>query len=99
MRNAPVGYFFDVMTNGFGAMPDYSSQITPADRWAIAAYVRALQLSQNATINEVPPEERGNIGRAEPAPHAGAAEITPPRLVAEPPAGGKTPQEQPQPPR
>ena len=43
LRNAPVGYFFDVMTNGFGAMPDYSQQVQPADRWAIAAYIRALQ--------------------------------------------------------
>jgi Cytochrome C oxidase, cbb3-type, subunit III len=55
LRKAPLGYFFDVMTNGFGAMPDYSSQIQPADRWAIAAYIRALQLSQNATQAELPP--------------------------------------------
>ena len=55
LRKAPLGYFFDVMTNGFGAMPDYSSQIEPADRWAIVAYVRALQLSQNATPAELPP--------------------------------------------
>ncbi len=43
LKDAPVGHFFDVMTNGFGAMPDYRAQIPPADRWAIAAYVRALQ--------------------------------------------------------
>ncbi len=49
LRKAPLGYFFDVMTNGFGAMPDYSMQITPRDRWNIVAYIRALQLSQNAT--------------------------------------------------
>lgn len=48
LRNAPVGHFFDVMTNGFGAMPDYSAQISVQDRWAIIAYIRALQLSQNA---------------------------------------------------
>ena len=54
LRRAPIGYFFDVMTNGFGAMPDYSQQITPADRWAIAAYIRALQLSQHATEADVP---------------------------------------------
>ena len=48
LRNAPLGHFFDVISNGFGAMPDYASQIHPADRWAIAAYIRALQLSQNA---------------------------------------------------
>ena len=49
LRKAPLGYFFDVMTNGFGAMPDYAMQITPEDRWKIVAYIRALQLSQNAT--------------------------------------------------
>src|SRR5262249_15964143 len=49
LRQAPLGYFFDVMTNGFGAMPDYAAQIPPRDRWCIVAYIRALQLSQNAT--------------------------------------------------
>jgi hypothetical protein len=53
LRNAPLGHFFAVMTNGFGAMPDYAAQVTPEDRWAIAAYIRALQLSQNATRNDV----------------------------------------------
>jgi hypothetical protein len=46
LREAPLGHFFDVMTNGFGVMPDYAAQVPPADRWAIAAYVRALQISQ-----------------------------------------------------
>jgi mono/diheme cytochrome c family protein len=46
--NAPIGHFFDVMTNGFGKMPDYAAQVAPYDRWAIAAYIRALQLSQHA---------------------------------------------------
>ena len=54
LRKVPLAYFFDVVTNGFGVMPDYSAQINPHDRWAIAAYVRALQLSQNATSAEVP---------------------------------------------
>jgi len=54
LRKAPLGYFFDVMTNGFGAMPDYASQISPRDRWCIVAYIRALQLSQNASTAEVP---------------------------------------------
>ena len=54
LRKAPLGYFFDVMTNGFGAMPDYASQIEPKDRWAIVAYIRALQLSQGATPADVP---------------------------------------------
>ncbi len=55
LRNAPLGHFFAVMTNGYGAMPDYSAQLTPADRWAVAAYIRALQLSQNATRSDVVP--------------------------------------------
>ena len=48
LRKAPLGYFFDTMTNGFGAMPPYAAQIPVEDRWKIAAYIRALQLSQNA---------------------------------------------------
>jgi mono/diheme cytochrome c family protein len=54
LRNAPIGYLFDVDTNGFGVMPDYAAQVTPRDRWCIAAYIRALQLSQNATSAEIP---------------------------------------------
>jgi len=54
LRKAPLGYFFDVMTNGFGAMPEYASQIPPRDRWTIVAYIRALQLSQQATTSDVP---------------------------------------------
>jgi mono/diheme cytochrome c family protein len=54
LQKAPVGYFYDIITEGFGIMPDYSSQIPPKDRWDIVAYVRALQLSQNATMAEVP---------------------------------------------
>jgi mono/diheme cytochrome c family protein len=50
---APVGYYFEVITKGFGAMPDYASQIPPNDRWAIIAYVRVLQFSQDATLNDV----------------------------------------------
>ena len=53
LRKAPLGHFFNVMTNGYGAMPDYSAQITPQDRWAIAAYIRALQLSQDAKPSDV----------------------------------------------
>jgi len=48
LRNAPLGHFFSVMTKGYGAMPDYSAQLTPEDRWAVVAYIRALQLSQDA---------------------------------------------------
>src|ERR1700743_1603431 len=53
LRNAPLGHFFAVMTNGYGAMPDYAAQVTPQDRWAIVAYIRALQLSQNATAADL----------------------------------------------
>jgi mono/diheme cytochrome c family protein len=54
LQKAPLGYFFDVMTNGFGIMPDYASQIPAQDRWNIVAYLRALQMSQNATMSDVP---------------------------------------------
>jgi len=64
LRNAPVGYFFDVMTHGFGAMQDYAAQVPVADRWAIAAYIRALQLSQNAPLDDVPANRRGDLDRA-----------------------------------
>ena len=67
LKDAPVGYFFDVMTNGFGAMQDYSAQATVPDRWAIAAYIRVLQLSRSATVNDVPADRRGDLDRpAEP---------------------------------
>ena len=55
LRNAPLGHFFNVMTNGYGAMPDYSAQLSPEDRWAVVAYIRALQLSQNAKPGDVAP--------------------------------------------
>jgi mono/diheme cytochrome c family protein len=61
LRQAPAGHFYDVMTNGFGAMPDYRTQIEPADRWAIVAYIRALQRSQHATIADVPPDEAAKL--------------------------------------
>jgi hypothetical protein len=71
LRDAPVGYFYDVITRGFGAMPDYASQIPVEDRWAIVAYVRALQLSQGAAVADVPAERRADLdapaGGAEPA--------------------------------
>ena len=55
---APLGHFFAVITNGYGSMPEYSAQLTPEDRWAVAAYIRALQLSQNATRADVPGTEQ-----------------------------------------
>jgi hypothetical protein len=61
LRQAPAGYFFDVMTNGFGVMPDYAQQVHPEDRWAIVAYIRALQLSQHATLADVPQVQRQQL--------------------------------------
>jgi len=55
---APIGHFFDVITNGFGAMPSYAARVEPDDRWRIAAYIRVLQLSENATIEDVPSDQR-----------------------------------------
>jgi mono/diheme cytochrome c family protein len=82
IRQQPVGYWFDVMTNGFGAMPDYRAQVAPEDRWAIAAYIRALQLSQRATTADVPPESLKELN-APPAP------TTPPAVGhSGPEAGG-----------
>ena len=63
LRSAPVGQLFDVITNGFGAMPDYAAQIAPADRWAIVAYVRALQLSEHAALTDVPADRRSELDR------------------------------------
>ena len=56
LKEARVGHFFDVITNGFGAMADYAAQINVRDRWAIVAYIRALQLSQNVPLGDVPTE-------------------------------------------
>jgi mono/diheme cytochrome c family protein len=61
LRQSPNGYFYDVITNGFGAMYGYSAQIPPRDRWAIVAYVRALQLSRNAKLAELPPDVREKV--------------------------------------
>jgi mono/diheme cytochrome c family protein len=61
LRKAPAGHFFEVMTNGYGAMYSYAGRITPEDRWAIVAYIRALQLSQHATMDDVPPEQRQKL--------------------------------------
>ena len=61
LRQAPNGYFYDVITNGFGAMLGYSAQIPPRDRWAIVAYVRALQLSRNIKVSELSAEQREKV--------------------------------------
>jgi mono/diheme cytochrome c family protein len=65
LRAAPVGHFFDVITNGFGAMYDYADRVAPYDRWAVIAYIRALQLSQNAGAGEAPEAERQRLGGAQ----------------------------------
>jgi len=66
LREAPLGHFVDVMTNGIGIMPDYAAQVPPRDRWAIAAYIRALQLSEWATLADVPAGERAKLQGAKP---------------------------------
>lgn len=64
LREAPAGYYFDVITNGFGAMYSYADRVAVNDRWAIVAYIRALQLSQNAALEDVPASQRQQLGAA-----------------------------------
>ena len=64
LRTLPVGHFFDVITNGIGAMPDHAAQIGVEDRWAIIAYIRALQLSVSASVDDVPAAERARLEQA-----------------------------------
>ena len=74
LKAADPGHFFDVMTNGFGAMPDYKTQVEPRDRWRIVAYIRALQLSQSATGADIPggnPDEANKQRRATQKPSGG----------------------------
>lgn len=63
LRQAPVGHFVDVMANGYGVMYSYAGRVEPSDRWAIAAYIRVLQLSQNARITDVPDSQRAQLER------------------------------------
>ena len=65
VRTQPIGHYFDVMTNGFGAMHSYASRVTPHDRWAIAAYISVLQVSRSATVNDVPDGKRANLEGSE----------------------------------
>jgi mono/diheme cytochrome c family protein len=62
LRQAPPGYVFQVISNGYGAMPDYSNQLNVNDRWAIVAYIKALQLSRNATVADVPSDAKQQLG-------------------------------------
>ena len=82
LRNAKTGHFFDVMTNGFGAMPPYAGQVPVADRWAIIAYIRALQLSQNGTMNDVPAAERGSLAAGSLVAQAPPGEAAAPAVSA-----------------
>ena len=68
LRAAPVGYLYDVTTNGFGAMPAYADQVPPADRWAIVAYVRVLQYSQHAPLGDLPSAGRDELEKGLAAP-------------------------------
>jgi mono/diheme cytochrome c family protein len=73
LRQEKVGYFYDVITNGFGAMPDYATQIPVRDRWLIVAYVRTLQLSQHAAVDDVPGDRRAQLDAAESSARQGTS--------------------------
>ena len=89
LRQERIGYFFDVITNGFGAMQGYAEQVPVRDRWLIAAYIRALQYSQNASVNDVPQDRRGELGEA-PAP------VTTPTGTPPPASGSGQPPQRPE---
>jgi mono/diheme cytochrome c family protein len=74
LRQAPNGYFYDVMSNGFGAMYSYGERISPRDRWAIIAYVRALQLSRNAKASDLPESVRQKLNSSSTETSGGAKE-------------------------
>lgn len=74
LREAPAGHFFDVITNGYGAMYSYAARVAPADRWRIIAYIRALQLSENAKIDDVPEAERAKLAQQAQGQSAGTAQ-------------------------
>ena len=61
LREVPIGYIFEVITKGYGAMPEHAEMIPPSDRWAIIAYVRALQLSQNVPADKLTEEDRAHL--------------------------------------
>lgn len=93
LQAAPLGHFFSVMTHGYGSMPDYSAQIQPQDRWAIVAYIRALQLSQNAKPADEAPgaqvESLSNLAEQQGLPANFGAEWTlPPTVAPGTPDGG-----------
>ena len=61
LRKMPVGHFYDVISNGYGAMYSYASRIEPQDRWAVVAYIRVLQLSQNSSVNDLTDVEKAKL--------------------------------------
>lgn len=85
LQAAPLGHFFNVISHGYGAMPDYSAQLTPVDRWAVVAYIKALQLSQNATTADVAPGQHvqplSSIAESEGLPASFADEWTLPKTA------------------
>jgi mono/diheme cytochrome c family protein len=91
LMNAPVGHFFDAVTNGYGAMPSYASRVQTDDRWRVIAYIRALQLSESAKLNDVPADQRQNLQVELPPRMAGEiSDVNAPSNVpafAPPPAG------------
>lgn len=87
LRQEKVGYFFDVITNGFGAMQGYAEQIPVRDRWLIVAYVRALQLSQHASLDDVPADQRAELDAA--AAETPSATTEKPAAAAAAPAAEK----------
>lgn len=93
LKDAPVGHFFDVISNGYGSMPSYASRVQTDDRWRIIAYIRALQLAEGASINEVPGDQRNDIMPAPPVAPGTQMQPTnnPPANPAAPPAGGTSP--------
>jgi cytochrome c553 len=92
LRNAPLGHFYDVITNGFGAMPDYAAQVQPYDRWTIAAYIRALQFSQNAPASLLPAgTQMPSPPPSTSTPGSGATPIQAPPSSGNLPARGQTP--------
>ncbi len=84
LRQAPDRHFYDVMSQGYGVMYSYADRVTPPDRWAIVAYIRALQLSQNADASRLPPEARARLASSESGAEKGG------QAPAEPIEGGET---------
>jgi mono/diheme cytochrome c family protein len=84
LRNAPLGHIFDVVSNGFGAMPDYAAQVRPADRWAIATYIRVLQRSQNASEADVLPADLDKLKTPEDGPQLPDTSQKPPAPLSQP---------------